>query len=71
MGAGPAELTAAYALMRRQLPSVTLEQAPRFVGGGHLDPWQVNTDGEYHEEARFGDEDTSGRHMPTLAHVEK
>ncbi len=33
MGAGPAGLTAAYELMRYDLPSVTLEKDPRFVGG--------------------------------------
>ena len=33
MGAGPAGLTAAYELMRHQLPSVTLEKDPQFVGG--------------------------------------
>jgi protoporphyrinogen oxidase len=45
--------------------------ARNIATGCYLDPWKVNTDAEYHEEARFGDEDTSGRHMPTLAHVEK
>src|SRR6185312_12463402 len=38
MGAGPAGLTAAYALMHRQLPSVTLEQDPRFVGAATSTP---------------------------------
>ena len=33
MGAGPAGLTAGYELMRYQIPSVTLEKDPRFVGG--------------------------------------
>jgi len=41
----------------------------------HLDPWKVNTDAEYHEEARPEDEDQSGRlvpkRIPTLANVEK
>ena len=33
--------------------------------GTHFDPWKVNTEAEYHEEARPEDEDTSGRLMPT------
>ncbi|MBA3825003.1 MAG: NAD(P)/FAD-dependent oxidoreductase [Ktedonobacterales bacterium] len=33
--------------------------------GSHFDPWKVNTDAEYHEEARLEDEDKSGRLMPT------
>jgi protoporphyrinogen oxidase len=37
----------------------------------HYDPWKVNTDAEYHEEARLEDEDRTGRQMPSLAHVEK
>ncbi len=32
--------------------------------GTHLDPWKVNTDAEYHEEALLEDEDTSGRLVP-------
>jgi protoporphyrinogen oxidase len=49
--------------------------------GTHFDPWKVNTDAEYHEEARLEEEDRSGRLMPSrsarpaasgaLAHVEK
>ncbi len=46
--------------------------------GAHYDPWKVNTDAEYHEEARLEDDDTSGRQVPrkakgqpALAHVEK
>ncbi|MEO7003521.1 MAG: NAD(P)/FAD-dependent oxidoreductase [Ktedonobacterales bacterium] len=47
--------------------------------GTTYDPWKVNTDAEYHEEARFGDDDTSGRQVPKpvnksqpeLANVEK
>jgi protoporphyrinogen oxidase len=43
--------------------------------GSHFDPWKVNTDAEYHEEARFDDEDLSGRlvpkSIPQLANVEK
>ena len=35
--------------------------------GTHFDPWKVNTDAEYHEEARFEDTDTSGRQMPAKA----
>ncbi|HEY7975866.1 MAG TPA: NAD(P)/FAD-dependent oxidoreductase [Ktedonobacterales bacterium] len=45
--------------------------ARNIATGSHLDPWKVNTDAEYHEEARFEDEDTSGRQVPSLAHVEK
>ncbi len=33
--------------------------------GTSFDPWKVNTDAEYHEEARLEDEDTSGRRMPS------
>ncbi|HEX8032665.1 MAG TPA: NAD(P)/FAD-dependent oxidoreductase, partial [Ktedonobacterales bacterium] len=40
-----------------------------------FDPWKVNTDAEYHEEARLDDEDRSGRLVPArvgaLTHVEK
>jgi hypothetical protein len=32
--------------------------------GTQYDPWKVNTEAEYHEEARFEDEDRSGRLMP-------
>ncbi|HEX6121694.1 MAG TPA: FAD-dependent oxidoreductase, partial [Ktedonobacterales bacterium] len=43
--------------------------------GTSYDPWKVNTDAEYHEEARLEDEDRSGRLMPSkvgaLSHVEK
>jgi protoporphyrinogen oxidase len=35
--------------------------------GTRFDPWKVNTDAEYHEEARLEDEDRSGRLVPTLA----
>jgi protoporphyrinogen oxidase len=45
--------------------------ARNIATGSHYDPWKVNTDAEYHEEARFEDEDTSGRQMPRLANVEK
>ncbi len=45
--------------------------ARNIATGSHYDPWKVNTDAEYHEEARFEDEDTSGRQMPKLANVEK
>ena len=38
--------------------------------GAHYDPWKVNTDAEYHEEARFGDDDTSGRQVPRKARRE-
>lgn len=33
--------------------------------GTRYDPWKVNTDAEYHEEARLEDDDPSGRLMPT------
>ena len=43
--------------------------------GTHYDPWKVNTDAEYHEEARLTDHDPSGRQVPSrvpsLASVEK
>ena len=45
--------------------------ARNIATGSHFDPWKVNTDAEYHEEARFDDDDTSGRQMPKLANVEK
>ncbi len=45
--------------------------ARNIATGSHFDPWKVNTDAEYHEESRFEEEDTSGRQMPKLAHVEK
>jgi hypothetical protein len=37
--------------------------------GKQFDPWKVNTDAEYHEEARFEDEDRSGRQMPSTTPV--
>jgi len=33
--------------------------------GATFDPWKVNTDAEYHEEARLEDEDRSGRLVPS------
>jgi protoporphyrinogen oxidase len=33
--------------------------------GAHYDVWKVNTDAEYHEEARVDDDDRSGRLVPT------
>jgi protoporphyrinogen oxidase len=45
--------------------------ARNIATGRHYDPWKVNTDAEYHEEARFEDEDKSGRLVPSLARVEK
>ncbi len=45
--------------------------ARNIATGAHYDPWKVNTDAEYHEEARFEDVDTSGRQVPSLARVEK
>ena len=38
--------------------------ARNFMGQSELDPWCVNTDAEYHEEAQAKD-DTSGRLVPT------
>ncbi|MBF6592320.1 MAG: hypothetical protein IVW57_17545, partial [Ktedonobacterales bacterium] len=35
--------------------------------GTHYDPWKVNTEAAYHEEARLEDPDHSGRQVPTLA----
>jgi protoporphyrinogen oxidase len=32
--------------------------------GTSYDPWKVNSDAEYHEEARMEDHDLSGRHVP-------
>jgi protoporphyrinogen oxidase len=37
--------------------------------GTSYDPWKVNTDAEYHEEARLDEEDPSGRQMPTRVPV--
>ncbi len=45
--------------------------ARNIATGTTYDPWKVNTDAEYHEEARMDDHDTSGRMQPTLARVEK
>jgi protoporphyrinogen oxidase len=43
--------------------------------GTQYDPWKVNTDAEYHEEAHLEDEDRSGRLLPSrvedLSRVEK
>ncbi len=38
--------------------------ARNIAGTSELDPWKVNTDAEYHEEVRSGD-DTAGRLVPT------
>jgi protoporphyrinogen oxidase len=35
--------------------------------GTRYDPWKVNTDAEYHEEAHLDDDDTSGRLVPLRA----
>ncbi len=35
--------------------------------GTHYDPWNVNTDAEYHEGARHAAADPSGRQMPQRA----
>jgi len=37
--------------------------------GTAYDPWKVNTDAEYHEEARRDEPDTSGRLVPTTPNV--
>jgi protoporphyrinogen oxidase len=37
--------------------------------GTNFDQWKVNTDAEYHEEARIEDEDRSGRLMPKRVEV--
>jgi len=39
--------------------------ARNIATGTQFDPWKVNTDAEYHEEARLEDDDTSGRLMPS------
>jgi protoporphyrinogen oxidase len=39
--------------------------ARNIATGTQYDPWKVNTDAEYHEEARLEDEDKSGRLMPS------
>jgi protoporphyrinogen oxidase len=39
--------------------------ARRIAVGSTLDPWKVNTDAEYHEEARVDDKDVSGRLVPS------
>ncbi|HLJ80662.1 MAG TPA: NAD(P)/FAD-dependent oxidoreductase [Ktedonobacterales bacterium] len=38
--------------------------ARNIATGTHFDPWKVNTDAEYHEEASVENEDRSGRQMP-------
>lgn len=38
--------------------------ARNIATGTQYDPWKVNTDAEYHEEARFDEEDRSGRLTP-------
>jgi protoporphyrinogen oxidase len=38
--------------------------ARNIATGTRFDPWKVNTDAEYHEEARFDEEDRSGRLTP-------
>lgn len=39
--------------------------ARNIATGSHYDQWKVNTDAEYHEEARLEDDDTSGRLVPS------
>ncbi len=41
--------------------------ARNIATGATYDPWKVNTDAEYHEEARLEDEDISGRLVPSRA----
>ncbi len=38
--------------------------ARNIATGTHFDPWKVNTDAEYHEEANRDKEDRSGRQVP-------
>ena len=38
--------------------------ARNIAAGGGFDPWKVNADAVYHEEARVGDKDLSGRQVP-------
>ena len=49
--------------------------ARNIATGTSFDQWKVNTDAEYHEEARLEDDDASGRQVPRrvpeLANVEK
>ena len=35
--------------------------------GTHFDPWKVNTEAEYHEDARWDEADATGRQVPTRA----
>jgi len=39
--------------------------ARNIAGVSNLDPWKVNADAEYHEEVRDGEQDLSGRRMPS------
>ncbi len=39
--------------------------ARNIATGSAFDPWKVNTDAEYHEEAQLPDTDTSGRLVPS------
>jgi protoporphyrinogen oxidase len=43
--------------------------ARNIATGTDYDPWKVNTDAEYHEEASLDGEDTSGRLMPSRVAV--
>jgi hypothetical protein len=38
--------------------------ARNIATGGDFDAWKVNADAVYHEEARVGDKDLSGRQVP-------
>jgi protoporphyrinogen oxidase len=41
--------------------------ARNFLGLGRFDPWRVNTDAEYHEEASEADAEKTGRNVPRRA----
>jgi hypothetical protein len=41
--------------------------ARNIATGTTFDPWKVNTDAEYHEEARVGEADHTGRLVPSRA----
>ncbi len=45
--------------------------ARNIAGVTKLDPWKVNADAEYHEEVRDGEQDLSGRQMPSRVKEEE
>ncbi|MGI8564148.1 MAG: NAD(P)/FAD-dependent oxidoreductase [Candidatus Dormibacter sp.] len=45
--------------------------ARNIAGVTKLDPWKVNADAEYHEEVRDGEQDLSGRQMPSRVREEE